>query len=723
MVWDNKIAFWIKGVPYLWVDNKDWKKCKRIYLVSPKTRAFDIEGKSKALQTFWEERTPFYDGVSLVENCEEGVSNYFMVSVPPVKRRGLNWWMEQPGFPFKGFELRSEGKKFLGEIHFPVLSKLEVVLPKSEKYFTGQVPPMSELNLEDLPDEVLSMIAENSPGLGFGLANKRLAGIWKEKNGLRRLALKKLILGKDKKAGAPKFSNAFGYKEIKLCVDTKFFYPLEKHLGSWLKKGVGAKKCDTQKLLPALITMRLEGRKFIMPSGLETSAKEAGYSENGLYCLYSVAAFGAGETVGDALLEEQSALLEKFKDAQPQKRWRKDWFLAGFFFSLSKKFVRDGDSPIGKHITSDLGIFFRKTHPDDWDIASAIVEKTSKKFREKLEDYFLEKDEDVYSWLFEPQQTLPLSSQSLIKFLTREEHPASLFVAGSVRLEDLPDEVLSMIAENSPGLSFGLANKRLAGIWNEANDLRRLILKKDKKAGNPKFSDRFGKEEIELCLDTGFLYPIRKNFYGKWTKDKTGYFSPSFILFGRAIGERQELPPLKWIEATDDISRVPDMDEFFGKKQGEITEKYVDALGEFKHYISFGLGQSAAKNQNKKGEIWNVSSFRKRKEYLDSWFLMGYTFENRDRRIDWKNDIPVEVQKQFEKQADELRDYGDGISFWITLFYFIKSIGKETKLKDLSKYLIEEELVPEERMKKFWGIWDRLTRSENKRELEILSVN
>lgn len=60
MDWDNKIAFWIKGVPYLWVDNKDWKKCKRIYLVSPKTRAFDIEGKSKTLQTFWEERTPFY---------------------------------------------------------------------------------------------------------------------------------------------------------------------------------------------------------------------------------------------------------------------------------------------------------------------------------------------------------------------------------------------------------------------------------------------------------------------------------------------------------------------------------------------------------------------------------------------------------------------------------------------------------------------------------------
>nr|QZX43737.1 hypothetical protein MarQu_155 [Marseillevirus sp.] len=117
--------------------------------------------------------------------------------------------MEQPGFPFKGFELRLEGKKFSEEAFFPTLSKLEVVLPNSKKYFIEQVSPMTELNLEDLPDEVLLMIAENSPGPSFGLANKRLAGIWNEANNLRRLILKK-----DKKAGNPKFSDRFGKDEI-----------------------------------------------------------------------------------------------------------------------------------------------------------------------------------------------------------------------------------------------------------------------------------------------------------------------------------------------------------------------------------------------------------------------------------------------------------------------------------------------------------------------------
>nr|WNL50283.1 hypothetical protein MarDSR_244 [Marseillevirus sp.] len=276
-----------------------------------------------------------------------------------------------------------------------------------------------------------------------------------------------------------------------------------------------------------------------------------------------------------------------------------------------------------------------------------------------------------------------------------------------LNLEDLPDEVLLMIAENSPGPGFGLANKRLAGIWKEKNDLRRLILKKDKKAGNPKFSDRFGKDEIELCLNTGFLYPLEKNFYGDWTKKSTEYLSPSFVLFGRALGRRQELPPIRHIttKSYQTSFKIPDMDEFFGKKQEKITQKYANALGAFRNYISFGLGQRVAKNQNKGRKIWYISWFSQRKKYLDSWFLAGYAFENRDRKIDWEKDLPKKVQKQLKKEAKKLLYYGDGISDWSIPFYTIRSLGREENLESLSNYLVEKGLVPENKMAKYQKHW------------------
>nr|WRK65097.1 hypothetical protein MarFTME_052 [Marseillevirus futianmevirus] len=718
--WDNKIAFWLKNVPYLWVKNRDWKKCKRVYLVSPDTEAFDAKGRKESLQTFWEERVPFYRGVSLVSNCNEGVSNYFLASVPPAKKRGLEWWAAQPGFPFKDFEIRMEGTKFSGDLRFRYVSRLDVVR-KKKKYSTRTVPKKAienKIRLEDLPDEVLSMIAENSPGAGFGLANKRLFGIWKEKNDLE-----KLILKKDKKAGDPKFSDAFGYKEIKMCVDSGFLYPLKKQLASWLKKGVGAKKCDPEKLLPVFISMRLQGRKLLVPFALEESAKEAGYPQEGLECLYYAASFGVGETIGSAPKSQQRGLLKKFGERDIHETGRKDWLIAGIFFAISRKFEQEKVLSVGELISDELVEFFNDTIQDDWVVAEAVVEKTNKKFWKQTKDFF---EEERYIWLrlFQPDQNLNSSSQRLLKYLTDEEHPARKFIPGGLRLEDLPDEVLSLIAENSPGPGFGLANKRLAGIWKEGNNLRRMILRKDKRAGDPKFSNMFGEDEIQLCLNTEFLYPIKENMYGKWTNKRVMYYSPSFILFGKVLGKRQELPPIRSIATTKGYHtehKIPDLGELFGEEKKDVSKKYLENLDNFKYYISFGFGQRIAKNQNKRRTGQYISTFSQRKKYLDSWFLAGYAFENRNKNIDWEKDLPKRVQKQLKREAEHLHYYGEGISSWTIPFYTLRSIGKEKNLESLTKYLVANGLVPQQKMAKYQEHWEEwIFSKKHKHAIKIL---
>nr|WNL49922.1 hypothetical protein MarFTMF_406 [Marseillevirus sp.] len=693
MDWDNRIMFWVKNVPYLWVDNEDWKKCKRVYLVSPQTRAFDKSGRREKLQTFWEERASFYNDISLVENCSDQVSNYFLASIPPVKRRGMKWWITQPGFPFKHFELRVEGKKFSEEAHFPILTKLKVVSPNSGKYFTEQASPISELNLEDLPDEILSMIAEHSPGLGFGLANKRLAGIWKEKNDLR-----KFILDRDERAGNPKFSRAFGYKEIRLCIDTGFTYPLEKHFGSWLKRGIGAKKCDPQKLSPALITMRLEGRKLDTPFDIETLARDVGYPEKRLSCLYAAASFGVGEAIGSAPTDAQGELLGNLEWRDDQKIWRKDWFIAGFFSSLLKKFNEGGIPPIEHFVSADIRAIFLDTEPEHWVIASSVVAKASKKFKKGVSELFRGKQNFVW-WLFEPEHYPTPSSERLLKFLSESEHPAETFVPGSLQLEDLPDEILEIISQNSPGLGFGLANKRLAGIWREANDLRRFILKKDKRAADPKFSNRFGKDEIELCLNTGFLYPLQKNLYERWSEKK--HTPKSSIIFAQVLGERQEMPRVKmfWLknsrgEKLEYYVEAPDFKELFGESPPK-NRRYLDFADNLKKYISFGLGQSFAKRQKENKKEWLFSSFKGRKIYLDFWFVAGYAFENRGRDIDW-DELPKKLKGYFREHDDKLYEQE-----WEIPLHVLELVEDEKNFKSLSNYLVEREYIPKKKMIKF----------------------
>ncbi|ALX27481.1 hypothetical protein GMAR_ORF107 [Golden Marseillevirus] len=99
-------------------------------------------------------------------------------------------------------------------------------------------------------------------------------------------------------------------------------------------------------------------------------------------------------------------------------------------------------------------------------------------------------------------------------------------------------------SEMSGDPEVSLTNKRMAGIWLEANSLRSLILRKDTRAADKKYSDKFTEEDIRLCLETGFLYPLEKNFYDRWSytvayKKKV---SKPFILFGKTLGEMQILP-------------------------------------------------------------------------------------------------------------------------------------------------------------------------------------
>lgn len=402
MDWDNRIMFWVKNVPYLWVDNKDWKKCKRVYLVSPQTRAFDKSGRREKLQTFWEERASFYNDISLVENCSDQVSNYFLASIPPAKRRGLKWWTTQPGFPFKHFELRLEGKKFSEEAHFPVLTKLKVVSSNSGKYFTEQASTMSELNLEDLPDEVLSMIAEHSPGLGFGLANKRLAGIWREANDLRRFILKK-----DKRAADPKFSNRFGKDEIELCLNTGFLYPLQKNLYErWSEKKHTPKS--------SIIFAQVLGERQEMPRVKMFWLKNSRGEKLGYYVeapdfkelfgesppknrryldfadnLKKYISFGLGQSFAKRQKENKKEWL--FSSFKGRKIYLDFWFVAGYAFENRGRDIDWDELP------KKLKGYFRehddKLYEQEWEIPLHVLELVDdKKNFKSLSKYLVERE-------------------------------------------------------------------------------------------------------------------------------------------------------------------------------------------------------------------------------------------------------------------------------------------------------------------------------------------
>lgn len=42
MDFDNKIGYWIENIPYLWVGDKDWRRCFRFYALTPDTIVHSI---------------------------------------------------------------------------------------------------------------------------------------------------------------------------------------------------------------------------------------------------------------------------------------------------------------------------------------------------------------------------------------------------------------------------------------------------------------------------------------------------------------------------------------------------------------------------------------------------------------------------------------------------------------------------------------------------------
>ncbi|ALX27480.1 hypothetical protein GMAR_ORF106 [Golden Marseillevirus] len=220
-------------------------------------------------------------------------------------------------------------------------------------------------------------------------------------------------------------------------------------------------------------------------------------------------------------------------------------------------------------------------------------------------------------------------------------------------LEDLPDEVLFDILENVDRPEVSLTNERISGIWREANSLKSLILRKNKRAADEKYSDKFTEEHIRLCLETGFLYPLEKNFYERWvfTVDRQDY-NPSFILFGKVLGEMQILP-----EVTDPDTgeykgdRIVDFTKLFGwpkpnESHAGMEHDYGTKYDEVICNISFGLGAKFARLQ-KEGKSM---SFKGAEPYLgDAWFLVGYISERVDEKICWNTDIPKEFQREFTR--------------------------------------------------------------------------
>lgn len=355
MDWDNKISFWLKNVPYLWYNNKDWTKCKRVYLVNPTSAVYDSRGRKGTAQTFWEERENFYKRISLVRGCDTAIKNYFLVSIPPVSKRGLEWWIKQPEFPFKGSELRKEGVPLNeSSLSFPKVQKLSIVPPSTQSY-----------SLEELPDEILLNIFESS-GSSVALTSKRMAGIWKEANDLR-----KLILKKDKRAAEPKFSKKFGYEEIALCIDTDFMYPLNENFSRWLESTKITQYCDVQEQRPIYIYMRLQGRRIKSPD-LSKVTKKLGFRPGILACFDWASRFGMGETVGNLKGKEQGKLVNKI-----EKKYdfgRVQWFFAGLVFSLLEK-EKKGEKYDFGDFSKELLRVIKFAGEENWVMVFAMVKK------------------------------------------------------------------------------------------------------------------------------------------------------------------------------------------------------------------------------------------------------------------------------------------------------------------------------------------------------------
>lgn len=125
---------------------------------------------------------------------------------------------------------------------------------------------------------------------------------------------------------------------------------------------------------------------------------------------------------------------------------------------------------------------------------------------------------------------------------------------------------------------------------------------------------QFGKDEIELCLNTGFLYTLQKNLYERWSVKRPTPFSS--ILFAQALGKKQQLPATKkyWINdiyGTPYYSvEAPNFEKIFGESPPE-NAKYILFAKYLRGYISFGLGQIFAKRQREKDEKRLLSSFKK----------------------------------------------------------------------------------------------------------------
>ncbi|ALX27487.1 hypothetical protein GMAR_ORF113 [Golden Marseillevirus] len=485
MDWDNAIGFWLKGFPYIWVDNDEWEKCKRIYLVDPKTRAYARRGLS-AGSVQWLRKTHEDEKNFLIRGCYDGVENYFLACEPIGKEMGIDWLLKRE----KGRkEVRIEGERLSPK-------KVKFEEPKEE--------------FEFIPTE------------------------WGEKTPARR-ELRLLLEKQDKKSAQLKYSKLFGYYEIGLCIDTNFLYPITKNIPRWMG-GTNVRNIKDQRQI--CIYARLEGRHDRFPD-FKLWAQDKGLEKDSVFYPEKCNIFGFGELFASSEKQEQHRFTMTRKEVISD-----EWFLAGLVNGLSERRKR-GECP---HISSCLTLYFShfvsETKWEKWGIAMAILKrKGMKKFSaeldERLESWM---DRDFYPGTKSPKP-LTREESKLLDFLLEEGEVAPPFVPNEIQLGDLPDEILFEIAKNSPGTNFSFVSTRFAGIWKEVQNLKRLIRARDKKSANMKYSTLFGEEEIGLCIDTDFMYPVGVNFYERWGEDPLHReVSKQIVALGRALGKRQRLP-------------------------------------------------------------------------------------------------------------------------------------------------------------------------------------